>query len=136
MDLCCGMTMVSKLQSVYTEDGVLIHDVAILYCPTCQSSHIVPEIEMDYTLFAHNCETDGIKSASLSDVLGEEKLMAVLERYPEDERVSGIRVTKDQIDGYLDLLILARSIEDSQWCAEINEQLESLLQYMQKGILQ
>jgi YgiT-type zinc finger domain-containing protein len=128
MDICCGLTMVARLQSVYAEeDAVLIHDVPLLVCPTCHSSFIAPEIELDYLMFAHYCATDGVKAASLSHAIGEEKIFSILERYPEDLRCrKGVRVVSEQIDILLDLLNLAIQTKDAVWQEELKEKLQKM----------
>lgn len=124
MDYCCGLTMVGRLQNVYTEGSVLIQDVPILFCPTCQHSVIAPDIELDYQMYVHHCETDGVRSGRLSDVVSDEKLLAVLEQYPEDERIrTGQRVIPEQIDTVLDLLNYAQSINDHEWGNELRNRL-------------
>lgn len=129
MDNCCGLTMVARLQNVYTEGSVLVQDVPLLFCPTCQYSLIAPDIELDYQLFAHNCETDGVRSGSLTDAAGEDKILAVLEKYPEDERIhTGQRVIREQFDITLDLLNFAQSMQDLEWSRELVERLRMFRQ--------
>ncbi|MFC4768767.1 hypothetical protein [Effusibacillus consociatus] len=125
MDHCCGLTMVARLQNVFTEGSVLMQDVPILFCPTCHNSLIAPEIEMDYQLYAHNCAADGVRSASLPDAIGEEKILDILDRYPEDIRVkTGQRVIREQIDSTLDLLNFAKQLGEHEWCQELLERLK------------
>lgn len=99
----------------------------MLYCPTCQSSVLAPQIELDYELFAHNCSSDGVRSASLADAVGDDKILQIIETYPEDNRVSSNkRVLSEQIDAILDQLIVAKSIQDDTWYQELLEQLKLL----------
>jgi hypothetical protein len=132
MDICCGLTMVARLRSVYSEEeAVWIHDVPWLICPTCHSSLIAPDIELDYQMFAHHCATDGVKEASLADAIGEEKILAILERYPEDQRcLQGVRVIPEQIDFLLDLFNLAIRTNDKVWQAELKEKLQLLQSHL------
>ncbi|BCJ85244.1 hypothetical protein skT53_02290 [Effusibacillus dendaii] len=117
--------MVARLQHIYTEGGVLIQDVPVLFCPTCLHTEIAPDIEMDFHLFAHNCETDRVRSASLSDAVGDEKILQILEKYPEDERIrSNQRVLPEQIDATLDLMITAKQQNDQAWYNELVERLQ------------
>jgi hypothetical protein len=125
MDHCCGLTMVARLQNVFTEESVLVQDVPILFCPTCHHSLIAPDIELDYQLFVHNCTTDGVRSGSLPDAAGDEKILRILDRYPDDMRVkTGQRVLPEQIDSTLDLLNLAKQTNDVEWYRELMERLK------------
>ncbi|MFD2171381.1 hypothetical protein [Tumebacillus lipolyticus] len=123
--LCCGLSMIAIMRSVYSDGGVLIHDVPLLCCPTCHRSHLAPELELDFIMLAHHAETDGVKVASLQEAIGSEKIEQVLHTYPEDERHrSGRRVLPEQIDSLLDMINLAKSLDDQKWQAELVEQLK------------
>lgn len=123
--LCCGLSMIAIMRSVYSDGGVLIHDVPLLCCPTCHRSHLAPELELDFIMLAHHAETDGVKVASLQEAIGSEKIEQVLRTYPEDERHrSGRRVLPEQIDSLLDMINLAKSLDDQKWQSELVEQLK------------
>ncbi|HEU4962389.1 MAG TPA: hypothetical protein VFV52_00805 [Bacilli bacterium] len=129
-DFCCGLTMVCVMRSIYSEGGVLVHDVPMLVCPTCHKSHIAPDIEFDYIMLSHYCETDRVKVTSLKDAIGEPKLRDVQKKYPEDERIrSGRRVLPTQIDSLLDMINVAKNLGDEDWHEELLEQLKTFSSY-------
>ncbi|MBL0388888.1 hypothetical protein JJB07_20030 [Tumebacillus sp. ITR2] len=131
-DFCCGLTMVALLRSIYSEGGVLVHDVPMLVCPTCHKSHIVPDLEFDYIMLTHYCETDRVKATSLRETVGESKVVDALAKYPEDERIrTGRRVVPQQFDSVLDLINVAKSMGDTTWHNELMEQLKKLSSYQQ-----
>jgi len=133
VDYCCGLTMVAELRTVYTEGGSIIHDVPFLFCPTCHRSIIAPDVDFDFTMYAHYCETDGLKVASLADVVVREKLLDILHVYAHDERVKNQkRVLPEQIDAVLDLLNVAKSLNDSEWHFELTNRLTALHAEMKK----
>lgn len=129
-DFCCGLTMVGVMNSMYSEGGVLIHDVPMLVCPTCHNSHIAPDCELDFIMLSHNCETDRVKVSSLQEAVGEEKVNRVLGQYPEDERIrTGARVLPEQIDSTLDMINIAKLTGDEAWHEELLGQLKKLTSY-------
>jgi len=129
-DFCCGLTMVAMMRSIYSEGGVLVHDVPMLVCPTCHKSHIAPDVEFDYIMHSHNCESDRVKVTSLKDVVGTGKIDTVLKRYPDDERIrSGRRVLPEQVDTLLDMINVAKSLEDEAWHQELLDQLKTFSSY-------
>ncbi|MCX7568494.1 hypothetical protein OS242_00750 [Tumebacillus sp. DT12] len=129
-DFCCGLTMVAMMRSIYSEGGVLVHDVPMLVCPTCHKSHIAPDVEFDYIMHSHNCESDRVKVTSLKDVVGYGKIDTVLKRYPDDERIrSGRRVLPEQVDTLLDMINVAKSLEDEAWHQELLDQLKTFSGY-------
>lgn len=131
-DFCCGLTMIGLLRSIYSEGGVLVHDVPMLVCPTCHKSHIIPDLEFDYIMLTHYCETDRVKVTSLRDAIGETKITDALAKYPEDERIrTGRRVVPQQIDSVLDLINVAKGMGDEAWHAELLDQLKKFSSYQQ-----
>jgi hypothetical protein len=129
-DFCCGLTMVGMMRSIYSEGGVLIHDVPMLVCPTCHKSHVAPDIEFDYIMLAHYCETDRVRVTSLKEAVGPDKIRDVLKKYPEDDRVrTGRRVLPEQIDSLLDMINVAKTLEDQSWHQELLNQLKTFTSY-------
>ncbi|ASS75669.1 hypothetical protein CIG75_12160 [Tumebacillus algifaecis] len=130
--LCCGLTMVAVMRSVYSEGGVLIHDVPMLVCPTCHHHHLAPELELDFIMLAHHAETDGVKIASLLEAIGDEKVTRVLNAYPEDERYrTGRRVLPEQVDSLLDMINMAKSLGDDAWYRELLDTLKQFTSWSQ-----
>lgn len=129
-DFCCGLTMVGMMRSMYSEGGVLIHDVPMLVCPTCHKSHVAPDIEFDYIMLAHYCETDRVRVTSMKEAVGPDKIRDVLKKYPEDDRVrTGRRVLPEQIDSLLDMINVAKTLEDQSWHQELLDQLKTFTSY-------
>lgn len=129
-DFCCGLTMVAMMRSIYSEGGVLVHDVPMLVCPTCHKSHIAPDVEFDYIMHSHNCESDRVKVTSLKDVVSAGQIDTVFKRYPDDERIrSGRRVLPEQVDILLDMINVAKSLEDEAWHQELLDQLKTFSSY-------
>ncbi|MBX6396518.1 MAG: hypothetical protein IRY98_12625 [Alicyclobacillaceae bacterium] len=127
MDFCCGMTMVASLQNVYAEGSVIVHDVPVLVCPTCNKWHIAPAVSLDFTMIVHNCATDGVREANFRELVGEERIQEVLNAYPPDERVLfDQRYIPDQVDALLDLINLARACGDADWENELKARLKTI----------
>jgi hypothetical protein len=129
-DFCCGLTMTVILRSIYSEGGVLVHDVPMLVCPTCHKSHIAPEVQFDYIMLTHYCETDRVKVTSLKEAIGSKKIEELQERYPEDERIrTGRRVLPQQVDALLDLVNVAKGLGDEEWHQQLLDQLKIFASY-------
>lgn len=122
--------MVGLMRSIYSEGGVLVHDVPMLVCPTCHKSHIAPDVEFDYIMLTHYCETDRVKVTSLKEAIGDPKIRDVMKKFPEDERVrTGRRVLPVQIDSVLDMINVAKNLGDEAWHDELMEQLKTFSSY-------
>lgn len=123
MDFCCGSTMIARLSPLYTEGGALITDVPFLYCHTCGHMTIAPAVEFDVTMYTHYCETDGVKKASLFDVVDREKVQAILDEYPPQQQLDHPWVSDEQFDHMLDLWNFAAQQGDQVWIEEIKSTL-------------
>jgi len=124
MDFCCGTSMIGRLAPLHTEGGALVTDVPFLYCHTCGLTVVAPEIEFDVTMFAHYCETDGVKSASLFDVIDKERILSIIEEYSSNSSTLEYPyVISEQLDHMLDLWNFAADIGDDQWRQSIKETL-------------
>ncbi|MCY0875327.1 MAG: hypothetical protein OWT28_03480 [Firmicutes bacterium] len=127
MDFCCGTSMIGRLAPLHTEAGALITDVPFLFCHTCGQTVVAPDVLLDVTMFTHYCETDGVKSASLYDVVDKERIQGILYAYPEPVTdYTDFYVDAEQLDHMLDLWNFASSLDDQQWKSEIKEVLLAL----------
>jgi len=124
MDFCCGTSMIGRLAPLHTEAGALITDVPFLFCHTCGHTVVAPDVLFDVTMFSHYCETDGVKSASLFDVVDKVRIQAILDAFPDSvTEYRDFYVSEDQLDHMLDLWNFASALKDEAWKKEIREAL-------------
>jgi hypothetical protein len=121
MDFCCGTTMSARLAPLRTE-SVQIADVPFLYCQTCGTTCVAPEVSLDVAMYVHHCETDGVREASLCDVVVRERIQAALDAYPA-YTPGDPRVSPEQVDHMLDLWNVALTLGDDGWLTEIRDRL-------------
>ncbi|MCI0183573.1 MAG: hypothetical protein OWR52_01150 [Acidibacillus sp.] len=126
MDFCCGTTMSLRFASLTTDGGAQIADVPFLYCHSCGHTVVAPEVELDVTMYTHYCDTDGVKQATLHDVVNKEKLQHIAAQYPAFTGPSHLTVSEEQIDHMLDVWNFAKQIDDQEWLAEIKLSLVKL----------
>lgn len=128
MDFCCGTTMTARLAPLQTDGGAQLTDVPFLYCLTCGHTVVAPAVEFDVTMYTHYCETDGVKQASLCDVVNREKIQAVLDEYTGQVDAAHPVATLEQIDHMLDVWNFAAQIGDTDWIEEVKNTLFLLRQ--------
>ena len=126
MDFCCGTTMAALLAPYYSEGRALLTDVPFLVCNTCGRRAVAPGVELDVSMYSHYCETDGLRTASLYDVVDKSRIEQILAEYPSPSG-GGPIVTEGQIDHLLDLWNFAVELGDAEWLSEIRGQLGFLL---------
>ncbi len=128
MDFCCGTTMTARLAPLQTDGGAQLTDVPFLYCLTCGHTVVAPAVEFDVAMYTHYCDTDGVKQASLCDVVNREKIQAVLEEYPGPTDTPHSIATIEQIDHMLDVWNFAAQIGDTAWIEDVKSTLLLLRQ--------
>ncbi len=128
MDFCCGTTMTGRLASLHTDGGTQLTDVPFLYCLTCGHTVVAPAVEFDVTMYAHYCDTDSVRQASLCDVVNREKIQAVLDEYAGPIDIPHPIATVEQIDHMLDVWNFAAQIGDAAWIEDVKNTLLLLRQ--------
>lgn len=122
MDFCCGTTMAARLAPFYSDGRALLTDVPFLVCRTCGRSTVAPGVELDVSMYSHYCETDGLRAASLFDVVDKSRIEQILSEYPDAQAFEPV-VTDAQIDHLLDLWNLSADLGDAEWLSDVREQL-------------
>ena len=126
MDFCCGTTMSARIATLTTDGGASLTDVPFLYCRTCGHMVIAPTVELDVVMYAHFCDTDGLKLTSLCDVVDRSKIETILQEYPEPSDEFTALIADEQIDHLLDVWNFASQIGDKEWIEEVKTSLFKL----------
>ncbi len=132
MDFCCGATMTARIRPLHSERGTLLTDVPFLVCRTCGQAVIAPMLETQVTMYVHQCETDGVKQASLLDVVDELQIQDVLLDYPSFDTRDIPTVSQEQLDHMLDVWNFATLLGDTKWVHEVKDTLLFLHQVLMK----
>lgn len=117
MGFCCGASMLGTIGTVRHKQ-TLIHDVPIYYCPICFSFKVHHEIRDEYEILAEYAHADQAEEVYLSDYVNIEQKESIFQDCIE---VDGhpIDVLREQIDQALDLLAVAKSLQDEEWQKEL-----------------
>ncbi len=132
MDFCCGATMTARIRPLHSERGMLLTDVPFLVCRTCGQAVISPALETQVTMYVHHCETDGVKQASLLDIVDELQIQDVLLDYPSFDSRDIPTVSEEQMDHMLDVWNFATLLGDTEWVREVKDTLLFLHQVLMK----
>ncbi len=126
MDFCCGSTMSARIATLYTDGGATLTDVPFLYCRTCGQLTIAPAVEIDVVMYTHFCDTDGVKQASLYDVVDRSIIDMIIQEYPEPNEAFTLLIADEQINHLLDVWNFASQIGDNAWIEEVKSSLFKL----------
>lgn len=124
----CGEMMTMKLRTVIYSGKVEIDNVPIFSCAACSRSEVIPEVKPDLTGLIAKLGAEPDKQTFLfnecnewADLLVEAK---VNKKPPEPQDVEAL--IQQRINTLLDLYLLAQSLGDEDWIADLNKRLQQL----------
>lgn len=103
-----------------------INEVPILYCPVCNRIDVHPAIEEEYEILAEYAHADHAPEVDFSDYVGKEAITEVFDNCTIIDHGNMEEVMKQQIDSALDLLSVAKYIDDKEWEQSLKDRLKKL----------
>jgi hypothetical protein len=136
MSFCCGAGMIGSIGSVRHYKTV-VHNVPIQFCPVCDRLEVHPAIVGEYEILVEYAQGDNAPEVDFSDFVSVDNKSDLFENCTmTDEASSFADVLKQQIDISLDLLGVARDLNDEAWREALLHRLkrlsERLKQYNQR----
>jgi cell division FtsZ-interacting protein ZapD len=115
-----------KLRTVIFSNKVEIHNVPIYSCSECSSSEVYPAVKQELTdmigKLGHQPEKQAIQFNEVNE------LAQIMYRVSDKENMglSVEAIIEERINQLLDLIILAQSVKDDIWIADIRKRLEQI----------
>ncbi|MDA8353062.1 MAG: hypothetical protein M0Z65_07735 [Firmicutes bacterium] len=123
MGFCCGAGMVGGMGTIQYE-SVKVHHVPLQFCPVCHRMEVHPSVEREFELLLEFAQEDGARELNLGEQIGhsdawKESCSSLQDEEPET-------LLRNQIDTALDLMSVARHLEDHKWEAMLKHRLRVL----------
>ena len=122
----CGQLLFVKLRTVIFSNSVEIHNVPIYSCSECGSSEVLAAVKPDLTKMIGQLGKYPEKhDIYFNDVNEWARIMLLM----SDKQLSEIpteRLIEERINELLDLILLAQSVNDEVWMAEIRTKLQQI----------
>lgn len=126
MGFCCGAGMIGSIGNV-RHHKTLILNVPILFCPACDRIEVHPAIEGEYEILVEYAQGDQAPEVDFSDFVRVDHMPDLFENCTmTDEANHFADVLKQQIDLSLDLLGVAKELEDDAWREALMNRLKRL----------
>lgn len=126
MSYCCGASMVGT-KGTLKHYRTQVHNVPLLFCPVCQRIEVHYRVENEYEILAEYAHGDGANEIDFQDYVLEEE-EAIFENCVNTENEDPLEIVKKQIDMSLDLLTIAKQIQDENWERELKRRLAVMSQ--------
>lgn len=103
-----------------------IHNVPILYCPVCNRIDVHSDISEEYELLSEYAHEDFAPEVDFRDFVSNETMKQVFENCISIDNGNISAVLHSQIDNALDLLAVAKQLEDRDWESTLKHRLKKL----------
>ncbi|WP_218090522.1 hypothetical protein [Paenibacillus solanacearum] len=122
----CGKAMTIRLRTVIYQNKVEIENVPIYSCGSCSRSEVFPEVKPELTgLIGTLGSKPGKQQMQFEDISEIAHLMVkVTEKKRAADPVE--MIIDERINELLDLLLLAQSLEDEAWIADLRKRLSQI----------
>jgi hypothetical protein len=121
MSFCCGASMVGT-KGTLKHYRTQVHNVPLLFCPVCHRVEVHYKVENEYEILAEYAHGDGATDVDFQDYVMEDE-EAIFENVINIESEDPLAIVRNQIDMALDLLAVAKQIEDTKWERELKKRL-------------
>lgn len=124
----CGDMMTMKLRTVIYSGKVEIDNVPIFSCVICNRSEVIPEVKPDLTGLIAQLGAEPDKQTFMFDECNEWASLLVEAKADKQktDRAAVERLIEDRINQLLDLYLLAQTLNDEAWIADLDKRLKQL----------
>jgi len=126
MSFCCGASMVGT-KGTLKHYRTQVHNVPLLFCPVCHRVEVHYKVENEYEILAEYAHGDGAFEVDFQDYVTEDE-EAIFENVVNRETEDPKNMIQNQIDMALDLLAVAKTLEDEKWERELKTRLAVMSQ--------
>lgn len=130
MSFCCGASMIGT-KGTLKHIRTYIHQVPLLFCPVCHRIEVHHLVSSEYEILAEYAHGDGAYEVDFQEYV-EGKDATLFENCVSHENEEPMDVVRNQIDMALDLLMVAKLIQDTEWETQLKERLSVLSQRRNK----
>ncbi|OPA76816.1 hypothetical protein BVG16_16800 [Paenibacillus selenitireducens] len=133
MSFCCGASMMGT-KGTLKHFQTQIHNVPLLFCPVCYRVEVHHMVENEYEILAEYAHGDGADEVDFRDYVYEEE-KDMYENCVNSEHEDPMEVVKTQIDMALDLLTVAKQLDDTAWQMQLKKRL-AVMSHRKQRLLQ
>lgn len=125
MSFCCGASMIGT-KGTLKHVNTYIHNVPLLFCPVCHRIEVHYLMRSEYEILAEYAHGDNAPEVDFQDYVDDRHNDSLFENCVNHEDEDPMDVVRNQIDIALDLLIIAKQMNDSEWDSQLKKRLSVL----------
>lgn len=131
MSFCCGASKIGAVGAIRQEQ-VVVHHVPLLLCPVCHDVEIHHAVREEFDLLVDYARGDGAARVNFNEYVDDKNVAAMMENCISLEANRPEQLYREQIDNALDLLGVAKSLDDSEWEQALKKRLTVLSQRLKR----
>jgi hypothetical protein len=125
MSFCCGAGMIGT-SGTLKHGKTYIHHVPLLLCPVCHRVEVHYLAEEEYDILAEYANGDGAHDVDFKDYVDLNEIDGLYENCINQDDEDPDEVIRVQIDMALDLLSIAKHLNDEQWMEQLKKRLSTM----------
>lgn len=106
--------------------GTHIHNVPLLFCPVCHRVEVHYRVESEYEILAEYAHGDGAAEVDFDDYVDHKSDEVLYDNCVNLDSEDPADVLHNQIDNALDLLAVAKRLQDEEWELQLKKRLTAL----------
>lgn len=122
----CGATMNIRLRTVIFQNKVEIENVPIYSCEDCQRSEVFPPVKPELTGYIRTLGPAPEETTVHFNDISELAHLMHKVTSKENRQQSIETIIDDRVNELLDLLLIAKSLDDTEWTADIRHRLKQI----------
>ncbi|MFM1653733.1 hypothetical protein ACI7RC_16690 [Brevibacillus sp. B_LB10_24] len=131
MSFCCGAGMLGSFGTV-RHYKTLVHNVPVMYCPVCNRLEVLPAIEGEFEILVEYAQGDNAPEVDFRDFVSIDNMPHLFDNCTMTDEGNYAEVLKQQIDIALDLMGVAKDLDDSDWRDQLKARLTKLSQRLRQ----
>ena len=131
MSFCCGASMIGTTGSI-RQHRTMIHRVPILFCPICHRVEVHYLVEHEFELVAQYAKEDQVAEVDFSEYADAPSRAILFENCVHIESDDPMDLMMNQIDMALDLLQIAKALDDIEWEHQLKNRLKVISTWSNK----
>lgn len=122
MSFCCGGGLIGT-SGTLKHEKTYIHHVPLLFCPVCHRVEVHYLVEEEYDILAEYAHGDGATDIDFTDYVTLDDINELYENCINHDDEDPEDIIRNQIDMSLDLLSVAKQLQDVAWVEQLKKRL-------------
>lgn len=114
MSFCCGASMVGAIGTM-RHGNTYVHNLPMLVCPVCHQVEVHHAVMEEFDILMEYAESDAAREVDFAEYIDPSRMEEIFENCISCVSDDPQHILEVQIDMALDLLLVAKQLQDAEW---------------------